>query len=157
MKRNSGNRLPKLVSLESALQKESGLRASVKKNMDAIQAADRDMILESERQKIVDAIDLDAATAQEYPRSHRWDYIICASSALIGIEPHPAQDDQLRDIVEKRRHAKMVLDNELVDGVKVSRWIWVTRGRVKFSQMEKARRFLAQNGIEFAGRLIRSL
>jgi hypothetical protein len=157
MNRNSGGQKPKIVNLYSALVKKSGLRASVRANLDAIKNTDRQLILETDRQKIVDAIDLDAATQRQYPNSHRWDYIVCASNSLIGIEPHPAKDDQLRSIVEKKNHAQLVLTAELINGARVSRWIWVTRGRVKFSQNEKAQRYLAQNGIEFQGRLVRSL
>lgn len=108
--------------------------------------------------QIGDSIDLDAATRDEFPEENRWDYVVSvpARSQLVGIEPHSARDDQISVVIAKKRHAAGYLRAHLQDGYRVARWLWLSRGPVGFGRMERARRLLDQNGIEFAGRMLRT-
>ena len=104
-----------------------------------------------------DSIDLDAATSVLFPNEHRWDYIVSVphKSELVGIEPHSATDGEIRVVTAKKRQAADFLRDHLLPHHRISKWLWVSHGKVGFSKMERARRILDQNGITFAGRLIR--
>ena len=145
--------------LLSALRQNSYLRPHVRDGLSAISGRDVELIAVSERGNVAESINLDAATQQEFPNDHRWDYIVYVRNGkvMLGIEPHPARDGEIQVVITKRRRAIAVLRDHLMPGTVVARWIWVSHGRVGFSSMERARRQLDQNGIEFSGRLIRAL
>jgi hypothetical protein len=110
------------------------------------------------KRTVHDSLDLDAATSAEHPEANRWDYILSvrANDNLVGVEPHSARDDQVTTVIAKKQHSAQVLRDHLKAGSRVSAWIWVSSGRVKFSKMDPAIRRLDQNGIRFAGTIIRS-
>jgi hypothetical protein len=73
-----------------------------------------------------------------------------------GIEPHTASDHEINVVVAKRRHAIEYLRNHFQQGHRIAKWFWVASGAVGFSRMDRARRRLDQNGIQFVGRVLRS-
>jgi hypothetical protein len=126
--------------------------------MGAFAHADVKLIAEDERPRIGDSLDLDAASAAEHPDANRWDYILSIPDLkqFVGIEPHSAKDSEIRAVIRKKEHAKQFLAAHFQAGYRVARWFWVSHGTVSFSRMDRARRRLDQNGIQFAGRLLRS-
>jgi len=116
------------------------------------------LIAEDQRSRIGDSLDLDAASRVEHPQANRWDYIISipASQTFAGIEPHSAKDDQISVVIQKKEHAVEYLRSHLQHSCRITKWFWVTEGRVSFSKMDRARRRLDQKGIRFVGRVLRS-
>ena len=151
--------MSKKVSVLAACEARSHLRAHVRAGLTALNTADIELIHLPERQRVGDSLALDEATRAEQPSAHRWDYVVSipATGELVGIEPHSARDAEISVVIQKKKNAAEYLSAHFVVGHRVARWIWVTRGRVGFSKMERARRLLDQNGIWFAGRIIRSL
>jgi hypothetical protein len=151
--------MPNELTISSSLLVNSRWKSLVKSGLNALLARDLALIDVSIRSKVADSLDLDSASKDEYPQSNRWDYILSVSSTaeLIGLEPHSAKDSEISVLILKKKHAAAYLRSHLRDGVKVKRWIWVTHGKVKFSRMDKLQRSLSQNGIFFAGRLLKSL
>ena len=145
--------------LEIALVDGSSLRNYLKTGMGAFARVDVGLIARTERTKIGDSIDLDAASRPEFPEENRWDYMMSlpATSEIVGLEPHTARDSEICVVISKRKHALAYLRSHLRAGHHVAKWFWVSHGPVGFSRMERARRLLDQNGIEFAGRLLRTL
>jgi hypothetical protein len=145
--------------LKEALHDRSQLRGHVRGAMGAFEGVDVKLIAEDQRPRIGDSLDLDAASQSEHPEANRWDYIISVpdSQRLAGIEPHTARDSEISVVILKKNHATEYLRSHLQEGYRITKWYWVTHGRVGFSKMERARRRLDQNGIEFAGRLLRNL
>lgn len=145
--------------LKSAFQETSHLRAHIETGLHALSQRDVRLVAESERSKVGDSIDLDAATRAEFPEAHRWDYVISlpASSQLVGIEPHAARESEISVVVAKKRHALEYLKNHLRAGYSIAKWFWVSHKSVHFSRMEPAQRRLNQNGITFVGRNLKKL
>ncbi len=145
--------------LKAALNEKSRLRNLVQPGMAAFANVDLKLIAKEQRTRIGDSLDLDAAAKDEHPESNRWDYIVSIPDLkeLIGIEPHSAKDSEISVVIAKRRHATQYLRNHLQGGYRVTRWFWVSHGTVSFSKMDRARRRLDQNGIAFAGRMLRNL
>jgi|SRR5579862_7151784 len=145
--------------LAAALDAKSRLRNLVKTAMGAFAAVNVKLIAEDQRTRIGDSLDLDAASRKEDPQSHRWDYIVSIPNLkeFIGIEPHTAKDSEISVVIAKRKHANQYLQKHLQAGYRVTRWFWVSHGTVSFSKMDRARRRLDQNGIAFAGRMLRTL
>jgi len=145
------------ILLRTALREESPLRQYVAVGLGALAPGDVKLIHEGERPKIGDSLDLDAASRQELPQEHRWDYLVSspATAEIVGVEPHTARDEEIRVVIAKKAQARSYLRSHLREGLHVARWVWVTRGKVNFTRMERARRLLDQNGIEFAGRILR--
>jgi hypothetical protein len=140
--------------LATALHKDSSLRRHLKTGAGAISPIDIKLIAESERSKIGDSLDLDTAAQEEFPEANRWDYIMSLPtlSQIIGIEPHTARDSEISVVIAKKKHARQYLRSHFQDGYHVRKWLWVSHGTVGFSRMDRARRLLDQNGIEFVGR-----
>ncbi len=126
--------------------------------LSGVASSDRALIAASLRTRVGDSIDLDEATRVEYPEDNRWDYLLSVpgEGLLVGVEPHSGKDSEISVVIAKKRHARDYLRNHLVDGHRISRWFWVSRGAVGFSRMEPAIRRLDQNGITFAGHCLRS-
>lgn len=144
--------------LATALNDSSDLRRHLKRGMGAFAEPDVGLIAAAKRAQIGDSVDLDAATRDEFPEANRWDYVVSvpAVSQIVGIEPHSAKDAEIRVVIAKKVHAVEYLRAHLQNGYRVAKWLWVSHGPVGFSRMERARRLLDQNGIEFAGRVVRT-
>ena len=149
--------MARATRLREALKQTSRLRNLVQDGMGAFASVDVKLIAEDQRSRVGDSLDLDAASRDEHPEANRWDYIISIPDVgeYVGIEPHKAKDSEIRAVIAKRKHASQYLRNHLRNGYRISRWFWVTHGAVSFSRMDRARRRLDQNGIAFAGRILR--
>ncbi len=147
------------VLLSNALVPESRLKDHVRTGLSALKTRDVNLIAETERPKVGDSIDLDSATRDESPSDNRWDYLLSVPtvSHIVGLEPHSARDSEVSVVIAKKKHAMTYLRDHLPPKHAVTRWIWVTHGKVRFTKMERARRQLDQNGIAFEGRLLKSL
>lgn len=141
-----------------ALRAESDLVALVVDGLGAVSAADRGCIEESLRASFADSVDLDAALNARYPQDARWDYILGHGSTgvLLGLEPHSAEDDEIRTVVLKRKAAIVQLRPHLREGARVVAWFWVASGRVQFASTERARFRLDQAGVTFVGRVLQA-
>jgi hypothetical protein len=144
--------------LRIALNDGSPLRKHLKGGMAAFAPAHHRLVADGERSRVGDSLDLDAATRDEFPEAHRWDYILSVPdlSEIIGIEPHVAKDSEVSVVIAKKRHAAECLRNHLRGGYRVTRWFWVSPSTVGFSRMDRARRRLDQEGIAFAGRILQT-
>jgi hypothetical protein len=151
--------MPRRSHLKEALKQESRLRDLVRAGTGAIKRRDLTLIVEAERPRIGDSLDLDAASRDEHPEANRWDYIISIPDLkeLAGVEPHTAKDSEISVVVLKKRLAIEYLRTHLQHGHRITRRFWVSHGPVGFSRMDRARRRLDQNGIAFVGRKLRSL
>ena len=145
--------------LKAALREKSRLCDLVQAGMGAFGHVDVKLIAEDQRPRIGDSLDLDAASKEEHPEANRWDYIVSILDLkeFIGVEPHSAKDSEISVVIAKKKHATEYLRNHLQDGYRITRWFWVSHGTVGFSRMDRARRRLDQNGIAFAGRMLRTL
>ena len=145
--------------LVKALRPASPLCARVEPGLSALPAKDRSLLRSAIRPLVGDSLDLDAASREELPEDNRWDYILSVpdKARLVGVEPHQAKDSEVSVVIAKKNGAKAYLRAHLVDGKHVSRWIWVSHGKVGFSNTERSRRRLDQEGIEFQGREVRDL
>lgn len=145
--------------LDTTLFAASTLRPRVKPGLGAVLSRDRRLIALTERPQVGDSLDLDSATREEFPNANRWDYLLSVPTAshIIGLEPHSANDSEIRVVIAKKQHAIDYLVNHLPPGRRVAKWFWVCQGAVNFSRMERARRLLDQKGISFQGRELRSL
>ena len=117
-----------------------------------------DLIHKDARSLVGDSLDLDEASREEFPQDNRWDYLLSVPEMekIVGLEPHSAKDDQVSVVIKKKKNAESYLLSHLKVGVKIANWYWVSRGKVTFSRMDRVRRSLDQNGIEFRGRQLRT-
>jgi hypothetical protein len=145
--------------LKTALIEESRLCNLVKDGMSAFAKIDCKLIAEDQRTRIGDSLDLDNAAKEEDPEANRWDYLMSIPDLkeFIGVEPHSAKDSEISVVIAKRKHAIQYMQNHFKSGKRITRWFWVSHGTVSFSRMDRARRRLDQNGIAFAGRMLRTL
>ncbi len=146
-------------TLDAAFRAQSWLRTQVEAGLGAVSSKDAKLIAASERARVGDSVDLDQATMKQHPEMNRWDYLLSVPdvSQIVGMEPHAARDREIDVVIRKKQVAAVFLREHLRAGQRVTRWIWVTRSHVGFSRMDSARRRLAQHGIEFAGRELKSL
>jgi len=143
--------------LKTALHTDSTLQRDLKSGIGALSQVDARLIAESERTKVGDSVDLDSSMKREFPDANRWDYIISlpTQSKIVGLEPHTARDSEISVVIAKKKHALQYLRSHFRDGYHVAKWFWISHGSVSFSKMDRAYRLLNQNGIAFAGRLLR--
>jgi hypothetical protein len=136
-----------------ALRADSGLLASVADGLGALKKGHRACLEDAVRQAFADSLDLDRAMAGGHEQENRWDYLLGhgPSHAVIAVEPHSARQDEVATVIRKRAAARDQLKEHLRDGARVTRWLWVASGKVRFADTERTRRLLDQNGIQFVG------
>jgi hypothetical protein len=124
--------------------------------MGAFLARDRVLIAVSQRPRIGDSLDLDAALRRDFPNEMRWDYVFSVPAAhkLVALEPHRARESEISVLIAKKKNAATHLRAHLRPAYAVSDWLWVSHGRTSFSRTEQARRRLAQAGIKYLGRAV---
>jgi hypothetical protein len=139
-----------------ALRDDSSLLDSVQDGLGAVESAHRDYFAPSIRTAFADSLDLDKALKPGRERENRWDYLLghTASGQVVAVEPHSAKDDEIGTVIRKQKAAREQLREQLRDGAKVARWLWVASGKVRFAATEKAKLRLDQHGIEFAGKQV---
>ncbi|MFC4170118.1 hypothetical protein ACFOY6_22500 [Pseudoroseomonas aestuarii] len=110
---------------------------------------------EDVRPSFVDSLDADQALQPGREQENRWDYLLGhgPSGKIIGVEPHSAENSEIKTVIKKLESARRQLRDHLQDGTVVSRWFWVPSGKVHFAPLEKARLQLAQNGIDFVNKI----
>ena len=142
--------------LRAALRPESRLLDEVRDGLGAIKSADRSCLHVEIRSAFADRLEADEALRAGHDQENRWDYLLghSATSALVGVEPHSAKEDQVSVVIKKRSAAIRQLAEHLREGVAVARWLWVSSGDVYFADTERTRRRLDNAGIEFVGRRV---
>jgi len=108
---------------------------------------------------VIDSLNLDEASRTEYPHTPRWDYLLSFGTRgpVIAVEPHPADNGEVNVVIAKKRAARDLLVRECPRGCPVARWFWISTNAGGFSRMDKVRRRLDQNGIEFRSRKLLAL
>jgi len=146
------------VTLKSELHATSALQKHIMNGIDALDRRDQELIAPDERRRVGDSLYLDKAVEADHPQEHRWDYVLSVpdAAAIIGIEPHSAKDSEISVVIKKKCWAAGYLRKHM-SSRGVSRWFWVTHGRVGISILDKERRRLSKYGIEFVGKSLRSL
>jgi hypothetical protein len=146
------------VSLGKALRKSSLLSSSVRKGKQALRKSDRERIVEEGSARVLDSLDLDAATRVLLPAEARWDYLLGTSiseAAIVAAEVHPANTGEARLIVAKKRAAAQLLKAHLDPNARVRRWYWISSGSTKITRGTPEARLLDKEGIRLVGRLLK--
>jgi glutathione S-transferase len=138
------------------LRRESYLLAFVADGLGGVLKAHRELFDPAIRREVADSLDLDAASRAGREQENRWDYLIghAPSATVIAIEPHSAKQDEVTTVIKKHAAARAHLREQLRDGVRVAKWLWVASGRNHFPYTDKVRILLDQKGIEFVGRRV---
>jgi len=141
---------PILASLRST----STLREHVKVGMGAIEKSHKSYIDEQLRAAFADSLETDENLKKGRDTENRWDYLLghASSRAVVGLEPHTANNNAVPVVIKKREKALEQLRPHLIDGARVRAWFWVASGKVDFLPMEKATTRLANSGIAFVGK-----
>lgn len=149
--------MAKHTTIKKSLRPNSGIRSLVVNGLGAMRKQDRALIDSDISTQFEDSIDIDEAARPGNEQENRWDYLLGISngSRLIAVEPHTAGEGEISVVVAKRIFSKKFLEDHLIDGKGVEKWLWVASGKVGFLSIEKAKLRLDQNGIEFVGRLVR--
>lgn len=142
--------------LSKALLPGSFLVDAVRKGKQAL--TDPSRVVETDRSRVVESLDLDAATRREKPSEPRWDYLLGTSvdgPSLIGLEIHNATAKEVRGVIAKKAAALDLLKQEMVPGSRVKAWYWVASGKVALTRGTAEARLLDQAGIILAGAVLR--
>ncbi len=139
--------------VRAALRSDSSLQGNVKDGLGAIKPAHRNYFEVKTRAAFADSVDIDEGLKKGREQENRWDYILGHNSSkiLIAVEPHSADNHEIATVIKKRTSAINQLENHLLIGKRVTKWIWVASGKVRLLPFEKAKILLDQNGIEFVG------
>jgi hypothetical protein len=113
----------------------------------------RSYVDEAIRPAFSDSLDLDEGLRPTHGQENRWDYLLghAPSTAVIGLEPHSAKEDEVSKVIAKCAAARDQLRSHLKANARVAAWLWVASGKVHFADTERARRRLDQHGIQFVG------
>lgn len=143
--------------IRAALHKESALKSIVKDGLGALKSSHRSYFEDTARVVFADSLDIDEGLRENREQENRWDYLLGhkTTKAIIAVEPHSADNSEIRTIIRKREAAIRQLEGHLLKKVRISKWIWVASGTVRFLPLDKKKLLLDQNGIEFIGGKIR--
>lgn len=146
----------KKTPVRSALNPNSFLLNEVKDRLEAVKKKDRKLLADDIKAAFGDSLDIDSTLLKDHEQENRWDYLFGhnVSEQIIAVEPHTAAQHEVEVVIRKRKYAKEQLASHLKSSARISRWLWVTRGKNHFADTEKVRRILDQNGIEFVGKQV---
>jgi hypothetical protein len=142
------------VSVRKALKSGSAFEAAVRPGKQSLRKSDRERVVESSGARVIDSLDLDAKTAAEHGREHRWDYLLGTSRMdlpLVAAEVHPANTGEARVIVKKKAAAQAVLRSELASGERAKRWCWIASDTTCISGNTPESRILDVAGSRIVG------
>ena len=145
------NKKRRATPIRAALLSHSALQKLVTEHLGAVEKAHRGYIAEESKRQFADSLEIDENLRKGHEQANRWDYLLGhkATSCVVGLEPHSANDDQVQTVIRKRKSALEQLRPHFKDGAKVVAWFWVASGKNRFADTEKTRRLLDQNGITF--------
>jgi hypothetical protein len=119
--------------------------AHVQKGKEALKGEHRPKVI----MKAQCGVDLDTHGPRSDRGEKRWDYVLVNHDARgHGVEVHPASTGEVDAMIAKKRWAEHVLAAE-AKKLEVGRWHWVASGRVDIRRHDRARKKLAEAGIEF--------
>lgn len=138
----------KATPIRDALRETSRLRALVRDGLGAMKGEHRARLDTALGRDSADSLDVDEALREKHPQDNRWNYLLGHEPTrhLVGVESHAAREDQIGNVIQKRKAALDQLREHLKDGVTVHSWLWLSSGDVQFADTEKARRRLDQAG-----------
>jgi hypothetical protein len=142
------------VSVRKALKKGDPLVPAVEPGKQALRKNDRERVSESSTVRVLDSLDLDAATQVSHGGENRWDYLLGTSHGnlpLIAVEVHPANTGEARVLIAKKRAAEAVLRSSFEPGERVRRWFWIASGGTKITRNTPEARMLDAAGIRLVG------
>jgi len=147
--RCAGSKTP----VRAALRRSSRLQDHVRDGLGAVKRDLRGAMQDDMKMLFADSLDLDAALAADHPAENSWDYLLGHASTrrILAVEVHAVHTSEVGVVIRKKKAAKQQLQAHLAAGAQVSKWIWVSSGRVGFLPFEKCCLRLSQNGIDFAG------
>ncbi len=150
--------MAKTTPIRSALRTDSRLVDLVQVGLGAVAGHHRDRIEEGIRTEFTDSLNIDQAFERSHAANHRWDYLlgIGKKGRIIAIEPHPAKDSQIDELIRKKQEAMAQLASHWKSSDPVKRWIWIATGSSKYTANDKNRRRLEKAGILFVGSTLRS-
>jgi hypothetical protein len=141
------------VSVRKALRPDSVFMGRVKEGKQGLKSSDRGRIQESGA-RVVDSMDLDAATEPTHRNENRWDYLVGTSRAarpLMAVEVHEANTGEAKVLIAKKLAAQEVLRSQLKRGETVSRWYWIASGKTRLTRGTPEARLLDRAGIVLVG------
>jgi hypothetical protein len=95
------------------------------------------------------SIDLDTHGPSSGHGEKRWDYVLVNHDTKgHGVEVHPATTKEVDGMIAKKRWAEGVLARE-AERLATVAWHWVASGKVDIRKHDRARKRLAEAGIEF--------
>lgn len=146
----------KSTPTRSALRPNSSLLPLVKDGLGALEAKHRALFDERIRASFADSLDIDEGLRKGRDNQNRWDYLLGQGSTgkIFAVEPHSAKSDEVDTVIRKRMAALEQLRPHLREGSRISKWIWVTEGKVHFPDTASIRLKLSMKGISFVGRAI---
>ncbi|MGF1455994.1 MAG: hypothetical protein ACFB6R_11550 [Alphaproteobacteria bacterium] len=139
--------------IRAIIAEDSDLSAEIQNGIQAVKRSDRQKLDREVSRSFADSLDLDGTFQSTDPDDRRWDYLIGhkTSGKVIAVEIHDANENQVDAVIAKRRAAESHLRDHLIEGARISKWLWVATGRVKLpTNTGKALR-LKNAGIEFVG------
>lgn len=147
---------PRKTPVRAMFRPESALRPAVLDGLQAVEPAHREHLEPKVRSDFEDSLDLDAALRPSHQQEHRWDYLLGhgPSGEVVALEPHSANSGEVSVVIKKKAAALVQLRDHARNGARVSRWIWVSSGKIDILNLEKARQQLDQSGIALVPRVV---
>jgi hypothetical protein len=148
------------MRFQDAVANSNDVRDCYRVGLQAILERDRNRLWCRDTRKISGSLHLDAAVAELYPNTARWDYGIGikkteSKDKAIWLEIHPADANQVQKMIDKLAWLKNWLNNSAPNLMGIterdSPYVWIASGRVSFQRNSPQTRRLALAGITFAG------
>jgi hypothetical protein len=133
---------------------DSSLRPEVRPGIQGLLEVDKSRLAMELRKQIGDSLNLDDVLKAAHPNDNRWDYLvgISQSNAVVAIEVHHANSDQVSVIIRKKIAAKSQLQSHTKSGFHIRKWVWISSGAVNILRLDKEKLRLAAAGIQLVGR-----
>ncbi len=127
--------------------------------LQALLEADKDRIQTAEPRNLKGSVNVERFLASRYPEQRQWDYAVgfqpsnLAEEVIYWIEVHPANEGEVRVVLEKLRALKTWLrtDAQKMDEMKRS-FIWISSNRTSFTSRSSLARGMSKENLKQVGR-----
>ncbi len=147
------------MTFQQAVAQTHELSGAWEVGLQALLEADKDRIQTAEPRNLKGSVNVERFLASRYPEQRQWDYAVgfqpsnLAEEVIYWIEVHPANEGEVRVVLEKLRALKTWLrtDAQKMDEMKRS-FIWISSNRTSFTSRSSLARGMSKENLKQVGR-----
>ena len=147
------------VTFQQAVAQTPEISGAWLAGLQALLEADRNRIQTAEPRNLRGSVNVERCLARKYPEQRQWDYAVgfqptnLVEEVIYWIEVHPANEGEVRVVLEKLRALKTWLRTNAQKMNEMKRsFIWISSNRTSFTSRSSLAREMSRENLKQVGR-----